>query len=48
MLATILFSLLSSCLLSKKLKIKYTKPSFYLLFYMGMELGLSHQGKNAD
>jgi hypothetical protein len=47
MLATVHFRIfLSSYVLSKNVKIKTTKLQFYLLFCMGMKLGLSHQGKN--
>jgi hypothetical protein len=34
-------SLLSSRLLSRNLRLKYTKPQFYQLFCMGMKLGIS-------
>jgi hypothetical protein len=44
----ILFSLLSSLLLSKNLQVKDARPQFYLLFCMGVKLDLSQKGKDID
>jgi hypothetical protein len=41
MCAVIQFSLLFSQI-SKNLKLKYTKLSFYLLFFMAVKLDVSH------
>jgi len=43
MFVTILLSLLSSCLLSKNLKIKLHKTIFYLLFCMRVKLTLREE-----
>jgi hypothetical protein len=40
--------LFSFHLLSKTRRLKYTKPQFYLLFCMDVNLCLSHLGKNID